>query len=133
MTSDATPVEPHAPAIAVDPDARRTVALVVGISATVAFAIVRIVVALDPNKPLGIDAWWHDLMVSTETDTGLVLAWIPAHVGNTVPHVRDHPCHGRRTLPAQTAMGCGESRHRHRDRRGHRSPDVVHRRPRASG
>ena len=73
------------PAVAADPDARRTVALIVGISATVAFAIVRIVVALDPNKPLEIDAWWHDLMVSTETDTGLVLAWIPAHVGNTIP------------------------------------------------
>ena len=83
MTSDATPVEPTPPAVTADPDARRTVALIVGISATVAFAIVRIVVALDPNKPLGIDAWWHDLMVSTETDWGLVLAWIPAHVGST--------------------------------------------------
>ena len=85
MTSDATPVEPMPPAVAADPDARRTVALIVGISATVAFAIVRIVVALDPNKPLEVDAWWNDLMVSTETDTGLVLAWIPAHVGNTIP------------------------------------------------
>ena len=85
MTSEATPVEPLAPPVAADPDARRTIALVVGISATVAFAIVRIVVALDPNKPLGIDAWWHDLMVSTESDPGLVLAWIPSHVGNTVP------------------------------------------------
>ena len=85
MTSDVTPVEPMPPAVAADPDARRTVALIVGISATVAFAIVRIVVALDPNKPLEVDAWWNDLMVSTETDTGLVLAWIPAHVGNTIP------------------------------------------------
>ena len=85
MTSDATPVEPLPPAVVADPDARRTVALIVGISATVAFAIVRIVVALDPNKPLGIDAWWNDLMASAESDPGLVLAWIPAHVGNTVP------------------------------------------------
>ena len=85
MTSDVTPVEPMPPAVAADPDARRTVALIVGISATVAFAIVRIVVALDPNKPLEVDAWWNDLMVSTESDTGLVLAWIPAHVGNTIP------------------------------------------------
>ena len=42
MTSDVTPVEPMPPAVAADPDARRTVALIVGISATVAFAIVRI-------------------------------------------------------------------------------------------
>ena len=47
---------------------------IVGISATVAFAIVRIVVALDSHKPLGIDVWWHELMVSTESDLGLVLA-----------------------------------------------------------
>jgi len=85
MTSDATPVDPVAPAIAVDPDARRTIALIVGIAATVAFVIVRIVVALDSHKPLDIDVWWHDLMISTETDAGLVLAWIPAHVGNTIP------------------------------------------------
>ena len=89
MTSDATPVDPAAapgaPAIAVEPDARRTIALVVGIAATVGFVIVRILVALDPDKPLGVDVWWHDLMVSTETDLGIVLAWIPSHVGNTVP------------------------------------------------
>jgi undecaprenyl-diphosphatase len=89
MTSDATPVDPvaapGASATAVEPDARRTVALVVGIAATVGFVIVRILVALDPDKPLAVDAWWHELMVSTETDPGILLAWIPSHVGNTVP------------------------------------------------
>jgi undecaprenyl-diphosphatase len=84
MTSDATPVEPLPPAVAVEPDARRTIALVVGIAATVGFVIVRILVALDDHKPLAIDVWWHDLMVSTETDPGLFLAWIPANVGSTI-------------------------------------------------
>lgn len=84
MTSDATPAAPLPPAVAVEPDARRTIALVVGIAATVGFVIVRIAVAMDDHKPLGIDVWWHDLMVSAETDTGLFLAWIPANVGSTI-------------------------------------------------
>lgn len=84
MASDATPAVPVPPAVAVEPDARRTIALVVGIAATVGFVIVRILVAMDDHKPLGIDVWWHDLMVSTETDAGLFLAWIPANVGSTI-------------------------------------------------
>lgn len=83
MTSDATPVDPAAPPVAVEPDARRTTALVVGIAATVAFVIVRFVVALDDHRPLAIDVWWNDLMVSTETSPGLFLARIPANVGST--------------------------------------------------
>lgn len=85
MTSQANPLDPVAPASDIEPDARRTIALVVGIAATVAFVLVRIVVALDSHKPLDVDLWWHELTVRTESDLGLVLAWIPAHVGNTIP------------------------------------------------
>ena len=60
------------------------IALVVGILATVLFVILRFVVAIDDHKPLGIDEWWNELMVSIETPPGLILAWIPAIVGGTI-------------------------------------------------
>lgn len=84
MNSVPTPAEPLPAVDRVEPDARRSIALVVGVSATVAFVILRFVVAFDDHKPLEIDVWWHDLMVATETDAGLVLAWIPAIVGGTI-------------------------------------------------
>jgi membrane-associated phospholipid phosphatase len=65
-------------------DARRAIALVVGIAATVAFVILRTVVALGGHEPLPIDLWFDDLMHATQTDVGLFFAWIPAHVGGTV-------------------------------------------------
>jgi membrane-associated phospholipid phosphatase len=81
MTSDATPAAPVPPAVAVEPDARRTIALVVGIAATVAFAILRFVVALDDQKPLAMDTWWNNLMLADRRDPWLLLAWIPGWGG----------------------------------------------------
>jgi undecaprenyl-diphosphatase len=85
VSSVPTPAGPLPAVDRVEPDARRAIALVVGISATVAFVILRVVVALDDHKPLAMDEWWNDLMLAARTDPGLVMAWIPAHVGNTVP------------------------------------------------
>lgn len=65
-------------------DARRAIALVVGVAATVAFVILRTVVALGGHEPLPIDLWFDDLMLATQTEVGLFLAWIPAHVGGTI-------------------------------------------------
>ncbi|MEV8368661.1 phosphatase PAP2 family protein [Microbacterium sp. NPDC064584] len=83
MSTDAPSVPPQAVESA-EPDARRMIALVVGILATVLFVILRFVVAIDDHKPLGIDVWWNELMVSIETPPGLILAWIPAIVGGTI-------------------------------------------------
>ncbi len=67
------------------PSARsRAAALVVGVSATAAFVILRIVVALGGHEPLAIDIWWHDLMASAVSDIGIVIAWIPAVVGSAI-------------------------------------------------
>ncbi len=65
-------------------DARRAIALVVGVAATVAFVILRTVVALGGHEPLPIDLWFDDLMLATQTEVGLFFAWIPAHVGGTI-------------------------------------------------
>lgn len=65
-------------------DARRMIALTVAIAATVAFVVLRVVVALGGHEPLPIDVWWDELMFATMTDAGLLLAWIPAHVGGTI-------------------------------------------------
>lgn len=81
MTADATPAAQQPQVDPVEPDARRPIALVVGIAATVAFVILRFVVALDDQKPLAIDVWWNDLMVASRTDLFLALAWIPGWVG----------------------------------------------------
>jgi len=62
----------------------RAVALVVGISATVAFVVLRVVVAAGGHAPLEIDLWWHDLTAASRSDVGVVIAWVPAIVGGTV-------------------------------------------------
>ncbi len=67
-----------------EPDPRRQIALIVGLSATVAFVILRVVVALGGHEPLPADVWWHGLMVATLTDAGLLIAWIPSIVGGTI-------------------------------------------------
>ncbi|WP_137844712.1 phosphatase PAP2 family protein [Microbacterium sp. 2FI] len=67
-----------------EPDARRMIALVVGISATVAFVILRFVVAIDDHAPLAIDVWWNSQMHAILTDAGVLIAWIPAVVGGTI-------------------------------------------------
>ena len=81
MTSEPTSAEQLPPIETVEPDSRRTIALVVGIAATVAFAILRFVVALDDQKPLAMDVWWNDLMLSGRNDFWLVMAWIPGWGG----------------------------------------------------
>lgn len=62
---------------------RRTAALLVGVSATVAFVILRVVVAAGGHEPLALDLWWHVLMDAAFTDVGLIIAWVPAVVGGT--------------------------------------------------
>ncbi len=73
-------VAPEAPA----PDARRATALVVGVAATVAFAALRLVVALGGHDPLAVDLWWDELMSSIASPGAVLVAWVPAVVGGTV-------------------------------------------------
>ncbi|MFB7893895.1 phosphatase PAP2 family protein [Microbacterium sp. NPDC056044] len=65
------------------PEPHRAIVLVVGVLATVAFVVLRCVVALGGHDPLATDVWWHGLMVATLTDAGVVVAWVPAIVGGT--------------------------------------------------
>lgn len=65
-------------------DARRAIALVIGVAATVAFVVLRTVVALGGHEPLPIDVWWDELMLDAMTDAGLIAAWIPGWVGGTL-------------------------------------------------
>ncbi|WP_345800461.1 phosphatase PAP2 family protein [Microbacterium sp. AZCO] len=65
-------------------DQRRWIVLIVGIVATILFAVLRLFVALGGHDPLPGDVWWHTLMVATETDAGIFIAWIPATVGGTI-------------------------------------------------
>ncbi|MEJ1154522.1 phosphatase PAP2 family protein [Microbacterium marmarense] len=78
------PLEPPRVTLAPKPDPRRPIALVVGVAATVAFVILRFVVAFGDHEPLTVDVWWHALMVTTYSNAGIVIAWIPAIVGGTV-------------------------------------------------
>lgn len=66
------------------PDARRAVALTVGVAATVAFVVLRFVVAFGGHEPLPIDLWWHDLMLDSLTNVGVIVAWVPAIIGGTI-------------------------------------------------
>ena len=65
-------------------DARRALVLTIAIAATVAFAIIRGVVALGGRTPLPMDEWWHALMVATLTNVGVVVAFVPSNVGSTI-------------------------------------------------
>jgi undecaprenyl-diphosphatase len=76
--------EASSPPPAEKADARRAVVLATGVSATVAFVVLRLVVALGGHEPLAVDVWWHDLMVATLSPSAIVLAWIPAVVGGTL-------------------------------------------------
>jgi membrane-associated phospholipid phosphatase len=73
-------------AVSPDPevDARRNIALIVGVAATVGFVILRTVVALGGHEPLEMDVLWHDLMVDMLSDAGVVIALVPATVGGTI-------------------------------------------------
>jgi len=66
------------------PEPHRAIVLVVGVLATVAFVVLRFAVALGGHDPLPADLWWHNLMASTLTDVGVVVAWVPAIVGGTI-------------------------------------------------
>jgi len=66
------------------PEPHRGVVLVIGVVATIAFVVLRFAVALQGHSPLPVDIWWHDLMVATLTDAGIVVAWVPAIVGGTI-------------------------------------------------
>jgi len=63
---------------------RGTGAIVVGAAATLAFVVLRAVVALGGHKPLAVDIRWNDLMVELSDDAWLVVAWVPAVVGGTI-------------------------------------------------
>ena len=76
--------EPGAVAPLPHPDPHRGTVLIVGVCATVAFVVLRFVVALGGHDPLPMDMWWQALMLQTMTDPGLILAWIPAVVGGTI-------------------------------------------------
>jgi membrane-associated phospholipid phosphatase len=65
-------------------DARRAIALVIGVAATVAFVVLRTVVALGGHDPLPIDVWWDELMLDAMTDAGLIAGWSPGWVGGTL-------------------------------------------------
>lgn len=82
--SELRPTEPLLPPAPPEPDARRAIALVVGVAATVVFVALRLVVALGGHEPLAVDLWWHDLMVASLNDPGIVVAWIPGIVGGTL-------------------------------------------------
>jgi undecaprenyl-diphosphatase len=75
LTTDATRPEP---------DPRRRIALIVGISATVAFVILHLVLVFSSEQPLPVDVWWHGLMVSTNTDVGIAVAAIVGMIGGTI-------------------------------------------------
>ena len=67
------------------PDISRLVPLIVGAAAAIVMIIfLWLVTSVRRDQPFPVDVWWHDMMVANRTDTGLVLAWIPAHVGGPV-------------------------------------------------
>lgn len=63
---------------------RGTGAIVVGAAATLAFVVLRAVVALGGHEPLAVDIWWHDLMAALSSEAWLVAAWVPAVIGGTI-------------------------------------------------
>jgi len=80
---DATPTSAAVPPV-VEPDARRTVALVVGVAATVAFVALRLAVALNGHTALDVDVWWDAAMAAIASPVGVLVAWVPAIVGGTI-------------------------------------------------
>lgn len=67
------------------PDISRLVPLIVGgAAAIVVIILLAVVTSVRRDQPLPIDVWWHELMLENRTDAGLVLAWIPGHLGGPV-------------------------------------------------
>lgn len=65
-------------------DARRPIALIVGVIATVMFVALRLAVDLDGGAPLAFDQWWDDAMAALANPVLVIVAWIPATVGGTI-------------------------------------------------
>lgn len=67
------------------PDLSRLVPLIVGASAAiVAIIVLWVVTSARRDQPFPVDVWWHGLMVTGRTDAGLIMAWIPGHLGGPV-------------------------------------------------
>ena len=67
------------------PDLSRLTPLIVGAAAAIiAVIMLWIVISVQRDQPFPVDLWWHDLMKSNQTEVGLVIAWIPAHIGGPV-------------------------------------------------
>ena len=67
------------------PDLSRLIPLIVGSAAAiVAIIVLWVVTSVRRDQPFPVDVWWHGLMVANRTDAGLVLAWIPSHLGGPV-------------------------------------------------
>ena len=67
------------------PDLSRLYPLIIGAAAAIVAVIVLwVVTSVRRDQPFPIDVWWHDLMVANRTDAGLVMAWIPGHLGGPV-------------------------------------------------
>jgi len=67
-----------------DVDARRAIVLLIGVGATVAFAALRLFVALDAHHPLPPDLWWHGVVDAGRSDVLVAAAWVPGIVGGTL-------------------------------------------------
>ena len=67
------------------PDISRLTPLIVGAAATiVAIVLLWVVLSVRRDQPFPIDVWWNELMLANRTEPGLVLAWIPGHLGGPV-------------------------------------------------
>jgi membrane-associated phospholipid phosphatase len=63
-------------------DLSRLTPLIIGATAAiVAIVFLWVVTSVRRDQPFPIDVWWHGLMAASRTDAGLVLAWIPSHLG----------------------------------------------------
>ena len=82
--NESLPATPSPQLLAADVDQRRTLVLLAGVAATVAFVVLRVVVALGGHEPLALDLWWNDLMVAAVNDAAIVAAWVPGVVGGTL-------------------------------------------------
>ena len=64
------------------PDLPRLTPLIIGAAAAiVTIVFLWVVISARRDQPFPIDVWWHELMLASRTDAGLVLAWIPSHIG----------------------------------------------------
>jgi len=63
-------------------DLSRMTPLIIGAASTiVGIIILWVVTSVRRDQPFPVDVWWHHLMVTHRTEPGLVLAWIPGHLG----------------------------------------------------